>query len=169
MPKVRARAAEKDRMPPESEASLLAKVTQAAFLAIQIPGRPAPKARPRMGKHGAYTPKRTRDAETAMRWLLLSQCPKPLTGPLELGVAFYFRAPTSYRKAERERLEENGEYREGKPDIDNLLKLVMDAANGVLWNDDAQVVKIEATKNYGGSEETVINLAGVERALKGQG
>lgn len=35
-----------------------------------------------------------------------------------------------------------------KPDIDNYVKLVLDAMNGVFFLDDAQVVKIEAQKRY---------------------
>lgn len=31
-------------------------------------------------------------------------------------------------------------------DIDNLLKLTMDALNGVAWNDDRQVVRLSAVK-----------------------
>ena len=35
-----------------------------------------------------------------------------------------------------------------KPDIDNLVKFVLDAANGVLFKDDSQVVRVLATKMY---------------------
>lgn len=34
-------------------------------------------------------------------------------------------------------------------DIDNLVKPVLDAANGIIWQDDCQVVAIGATKKYG--------------------
>ena len=33
-----------------------------------------------------------------------------------------------------------------KPDVDNVLKLVMDALNGTAWRDDAQVVDVHALK-----------------------
>jgi Holliday junction resolvase RusA-like endonuclease len=32
------------------------------------------------------------------------------------------------------------------PDVDNLAKLPLDAANGLLWKDDAQVVELRALK-----------------------
>lgn len=35
-----------------------------------------------------------------------------------------------------------------KPDIDNLLKFVMDAGNGVLWKDDSQIYKVDMEKIY---------------------
>ena len=33
-------------------------------------------------------------------------------------------------------------------DIDNYLKLLMDCCNNIVWNDDVQVVKICATKEF---------------------
>jgi Holliday junction resolvase RusA-like endonuclease len=33
-----------------------------------------------------------------------------------------------------------------KPDIDNLTKAILDALNGIAWNDDAQVAQITAKK-----------------------
>jgi Holliday junction resolvase RusA-like endonuclease len=38
------------------------------------------------------------------------------------------------------------EWRDQKPDADNLTKTVMDAMNGVAWRDDAQVCSLSATK-----------------------
>jgi len=35
-----------------------------------------------------------------------------------------------------------------KPDIDNLIKMLFDAANGILWHDDKQVVRVIAEKVY---------------------
>lgn len=33
-----------------------------------------------------------------------------------------------------------------KPDVDNIAKLVLDALNGVMWADDAQIVHLDVTK-----------------------
>jgi len=33
-----------------------------------------------------------------------------------------------------------------RSDIDNLIKTVLDGLNGVAWEDDTQVVKVEAVK-----------------------
>lgn len=35
-----------------------------------------------------------------------------------------------------------------KPDLDNYVKLVLDACNGYLWPDDSQVCRVTAEKTY---------------------
>ena len=37
-----------------------------------------------------------------------------------------------------------------KPDIDKLLRALLDACTGVLWADDSQVVDVRVIKNYAG-------------------
>jgi Holliday junction resolvase RusA-like endonuclease len=36
-----------------------------------------------------------------------------------------------------------------KPDIDNILKAYLDAMNGIVYEDDTQVVSLHSTKVYG--------------------
>jgi len=35
---------------------------------------------------------------------------------------------------------------EGEKDVDNLVKLVLDALNGVVWDDDSQILALSASK-----------------------
>lgn len=35
-----------------------------------------------------------------------------------------------------------------KPDVDNYAKSVLDAANGILWDDDSQIVDLRVTKEW---------------------
>lgn len=97
--------------------------------AITIPGDPIPKARPRVyGGHG-ITPRRTLDAEKRVRDAFQARYPDstPNDGPVEISAVFYMP-------------------KRGRPDLDNLLKLVMDALNGLAYRDDAQVMRFHATK-----------------------
>ena len=43
-----------------------------------------------------------------------------------------------------------------RPDLDNLTKLVLDSANGILWVDDGQVARLEVEKRYGPEARTEI-------------
>tara|TARA_Y100000310_G_scaffold184500_1_gene184621 strand:+ start:274 stop:747 length:474 start_codon:yes stop_codon:yes gene_type:complete len=126
---------------------------------VSIPGRPVGKGRPRFGKGKVYTPEPTRNAENTLQFYFRQACWVPLEGPLSLTVAFCFKYPRSWSKARREAVEGGEEpWYMGKPDLDNLLKLVKDAGNGILWRDDAQVVSIEADKVYSVENQTIINV-----------
>ena len=46
----------------------------------------------------------------------------------------------------------------GKPDIDNLIKFVLDALNEIFWKDDGVISKVEAHKIYGECPGTVIEI-----------
>ena len=81
-------------------------------------------------------------------------CPLCPQGPVKLEVQFHRRLPnTAFRGSDRSRPFAGGRHDEGmmchdtmRPDMDNLLKFVMDSLNGVLCKDDEQVVKTVAHK-----------------------
>ena len=35
-----------------------------------------------------------------------------------------------------------------KPDVDNVIKIILDALNGFAWHDDSQVVNLQIEKKY---------------------
>lgn len=100
-----------------------------------IPGDPVSKERPRSGRNGAtYTPARTRDAEGAVRSAFLTALGvgEAVAPPVDVGQAWMLRL-VFHRWERRPR------------DVDNMAKLVMDALNGHLWMDDAQVETLALT------------------------
>ena len=42
-----------------------------------------------------------------------------------------------------------------KPDIDNIVKIILDSLNGIAFKDDNQITKIEVEKVYTFDEERV--------------
>lgn len=72
----------------------------------------------------------------------------PIEGPVELVAVFTMDVPPSWSKTKRQQAYAQQIKPAGKPDIDNLAKTVMDAINGVVYADDAQVVMIAASKRY---------------------
>lgn len=75
-------------------------------------------------------------------------------GPVALGVAFLLPRPQS--------LPTRVLHHTKKPDLDKLVRAVKDALKGVLYHDDAQVVRLVATKHYapmGAAPCAVITLA----------
>lgn len=112
--------------------------------------RPVPKARPRLGRWRVFTPPRTQAAEDALVLAMRDACPEPLEGPLAVTMTFEF----AHKKAPP-----SPEARLERPDLDNLVKLVLDAGNHVLWEDDAQIYRLYAAKYNSGLDLTRIEVA----------
>lgn len=113
--------------------------------------RPVGEARPRRvthrGRTYVYSPKSKKRGE--FRQLLLSQIKEaPLTKAIVVQIVFFYAPLKSWSKKKREDM--NGKYKPTRPDLDNLIKFVLDAGNGILWEDDKQVVKFDnCFKCYG--------------------
>lgn len=96
---------------------------------LVVPGDPRSKGRPRFANGRAYTPKETTDAEKTIRDAWRSSGEDPFEFDVLVDVSFYLA--TRRRK-----------------DLDNLVKLVLDALNGEAFRDDSQVVEINARKIF---------------------
>ena len=120
------------------------------MLNLKIPVLPFPKQRPRSGRGRFYTPRETRESEEDIQALLLREMKKQkavmFKKPIFIHLTFIIEKPRSVRRKTPC----------VKPDLDNYLKTFMDAANKILWKDDALVCGIACYKFYGDREETVI-------------
>lgn len=92
------------------------------IIEFDIPGIPVAKGRPRVYHGHGVTPERTRLAEQHVKNAFQAQYPDftPLEGRLVLVAHFWMG-------------------KNGRPDLDNLEKLVMDALNGLAYHDDEQI------------------------------
>ena len=113
-------------------------------VSFDVWGKVMGKGRPRFTRGGhAYTPKVTRDYEMAIREAF-ENAPgrplKPFSGPIAVCIMTCRQLPKSTPKSV------SSEPDTHKPDIDNVAKIVLDALNGVAWEDDAQVVSLTASK-----------------------
>ena len=120
--------------------------------AVTVPGKVVGKGRPRFTKAGrAYTPKATAEFEQRVRAVWIAAGHPMLTGPLAVRVTVVRPLPKSAPKSR------DGEWDTYRPDLDNVVKAVLDALNGAAYEDDAQVVQIAATKarRYRGETERV--------------
>lgn len=98
---------------------------------LSVPGAPVVKERPRVFGRHAVTPRKTMDAETAIRAAWMGKYPTlaPIVQDVHLWVVFYM--PDRKRR-----------------DVDNLAKLVQDALNGLAYEDDSQIVHLDVWKVY---------------------
>lgn len=109
---------------------------------IAMPVTPIGKARARVTRFGAFTPKATKEYEANVRaHLRIARAPK-LDGALVVDILCVFPRPKG--KAGQLR-----QFHMVKPDADNCAKAILDAGNGILWTDDSQVMSLRVTKAYG--------------------
>ena len=132
---------------------------------FEIPGIPVPKGRPKFSTLGgfakAYTPAKTRNAEAFVRKCFFEQVKDfkmPEKGPIFLYVTFYMPVPSSLSKKKQNELMEENYWHIKKPDLDNLLKLVNDALNGIAWKDDSCICFTHATKCYSAIPKTCVDI-----------
>lgn len=120
-------------------------------VAFSVPIVPVGKGRARFGKGRVYTPAKTVAAERAIaihaRAAMRSRAPHP--GPVALTVRAVLPIPADWPKWRKAAAREKRIFPTGKPDASNVLKLVEDALNGIVWIDDAQVVSEAIHKDYG--------------------
>jgi len=113
-----------------------------------IPGRPVPQARPRVTRYGTYNPRRQSEYMEIVRSTLAVEmrrqhCEIARTGvPVAIDVVAAIPWPTSARARDRETTVPMIQ----RPDSDNVLKLAMDSASGVVFDDDSQVWRVTVEK-----------------------
>lgn len=131
---------------------------------LVVPGEARGKGRPRFGRGRAYTDTPTLRAEQriADEWRAAGG-PRLPDAPLTLHVTLYLDRPASHHLADGT-LSAQGR-RNGlpvrKPDVDNALKLVCDALNGLAYRDDVLIVDAHARRRWalpGENARTVIEL-----------
>jgi len=82
-----------------------------------------------------------------------------IEGAVNMNIIYAFRRPQSLSKKERSEID-NGKTvpKTTKPDIDNLTKAILDALNGIVWKDDAQVTQINIQKIWSAKDQIEIEI-----------
>lgn len=124
----------------------------APALRFSVAGQPVGKARPRFSRTRVYTPTKTVHYEALIRSAAKdAMCGFP---PVANDVAFdveieaYYAVPASWSKKRRLSALQGVDRPMTKPDLDNVAKAVLDGMNGVVFEDDKQIVGMTVTKHY---------------------
>lgn len=124
-----------------------------------IKGNPKTQKRHRMGRGFSYDPSK-KDKQDIVAIVQQNAPKKPLLEEIELEVYFYMPYPKKWLRTGKYegQLKENAPiYCQTKPDLDNMVKLVMDAlSNNVIYEDDKQIVVLTTVKCYSKSPRTEI-------------
>jgi Holliday junction resolvase RusA-like endonuclease len=118
-------------------------------------GHPVAKGRPRFSTRGkfpvAYTPEKTKTYETEVGMMakVAMGASEALEGALEAFIYVTFPIPTSYSKKRTEACLNDLEKHTKRPDLDNVIKAVIDGMDKIVFFNDSQITSIHATKVYG--------------------
>jgi Holliday junction resolvase RusA-like endonuclease len=134
---------------------------------ITLEGKPISKMRARHANHGRYVvtyDPQSKDKES-VRWKLTQKLREALDSEIkeismdasnlahgkifEVDLWFYLPVNNSDSEAQKNAKLWGFEPATCKPDYDNLEKFYLDAANGVLWEDDRMIIDAHAHKRYG--------------------
>lgn len=111
-------------------------------------GKVQGKGRPRFGRGHAYTPQKTVDYEDLIRTSFLTSIRKKHLAEVGVKIEIYCKKLIM------------------KPDIDNVCKIILDSLNGLAYDDDRQVVKIEAEKFASNEEKLIIKTYDIQNTKR---
>ncbi|NVM21407.1 MAG: RusA family crossover junction endodeoxyribonuclease [Desulfobacterales bacterium] len=120
------------------------------IITLRVPGEPQGKLRPKWSPVGTYTPKKTINYETYIKQLFATKYPsfQPLEGELTLELGIYQTIPKSFSKKKKDLMERRIVRPTKRPDIDNVIKSVFDALEGLAYKNDSQFIEVAASKFF---------------------
>lgn len=108
------------------------------------------KARHRHTRSGhPYADKDTGVYEAKVAIMARQVCRKPIIGPVAVWIMAYWTMPKKHQRAEP-----TPPLRKFTlPDVDNLIKSVLDGMQGIVFRNDSQVAVVHAEKWYAGQND----------------
>jgi len=129
---------------------------------FEVPGTIKGKGRPRVNSYTGvvYTPTTTKDYECLVEQYFLLKYPrfKQLEGRLSVNITATFSIPKCTKKQDKEKMLENSLSPTKKPDIDNIVKIILDSMNKFAFKDDTQITKLSVEKKYGEEEKILVSI-----------
>lgn len=134
---------------------------------IEVPGRPQTKGSAKaIQRKGMAYPVIINDNAKCKSWersvklIAKSQWKgEPSTLPVYISVIFYLKRPKNHHVAndpKRPVKDSSPKRHQTKPDIDKMLRAILDSLTGVVWVDDSQVDEVSASKLYDENEGVFI-------------
>lgn len=128
-------------------------------LVFEVPGVRG-KGRPRFTKQGiAYTDKKTVEYERLIKSEYLKHTRYISDKSIRMSIYVCFSPNKSDTKRNRMIKLLNKLWPKKKPDIDNIVKVVLDALNKIAYDDDTQVNELHIVRHYDEQERLIICLS----------
>lgn len=148
--------------------------TNAGSIRFTVPGQPQGKGRPRIGKVGEFarmfTPAKTLAYEgfIAVQAQIAMAHRDLVEGPVLVRMFIALQVPASWSQKKQRQALAGEVFPTTKPDVDNTVKAVFDALNGVVWKDDVQVVDLVLTKRYSAMPRVEVEVVAIAATLPEQ-
>lgn len=130
---------------------------------FSIPGEPCAKGRPRFDRATGHarTPEKTSRYEQLVQLAYMQHVGQDVTlqGPIKAHIRAYFTIPKSTSKRKREQMIAGNLKPLKKPDTDNLAKIVLDALNGMAYQDDKEVAVLLVEKHWAEKPMVCVTLS----------
>jgi len=131
------------------------------MITFEINAKPFGKERPRFGRGTVYTAPKTSAheimignlAKTAMRGK------KIITGPVWATIRVVEKVPASWPQWKKEAALQGLIAHTAKPDLDNMVKLILDSINNIIYVDDSQVMRLELDKQFSNVNCTTVFIS----------
>lgn len=139
-------------------------------LTLEILGKPIAKKRPKFARMGnfvkTYNPQESEEGlfvAKAIEQIRACDLALPIQGKVPVTITCYFIMPIPKGFSKKlismvEKEDRNMPQHTSKPDLDNCVKFLKDCFNKVLWNDDSQIVSLDAVKQYGLTPKTILTV-----------
>ncbi len=115
---------------------------------VVVPLDAVPQGRPRVYQGVAVDPPKSRQFKYVLALIVKPLAGSPFSGEVKVKLDIYrhCKSVTSKRYG----------------DIDNLAKAVLDALNGICWQDDSQISELHVTKNLADEPRIELEVAARE-------
>ena len=128
-----------------------------------VSGPPKGKDRPQFNRQSGtvFTPAPTKHYEQAVQSAYLNTAGTYMAEadqPMAIYVRAFFEIPASDTKKKKERKLRGFLKPTKKPDVDNILKIIMDGLNGLAYVDDKQVVDAQVKKRFSSEPRVEVTL-----------
>lgn len=126
---------------------------------VRIDGNPVPYANAKVTRRGTYSPRYYEKKIVTAQ--LASLGFEKLTGPLRATLIFGMPIPESTSKKRRADMLARKIYPTTKPDVDNLVKFILDCGKKILYPDDNLIVQLVVSEYYDEAPYTILHVENV--------
>lgn len=131
------------------------------MLTFCVPGKPEGKRRPRFAGRRAYDPPENIAYARGIQFAFLDAAKGKWKKPehVRVGITACYVLPKSTTKKKKAYITERGIPPAVKPDADNIAKAVLDALNGLAYDDDKAVCALSVEKVYSDREQIIVSIS----------